>query len=381
MNRAVFVACLLAGTAGLSAAAPAPEIEIVLYSGTVPVGERDPATAFSLDGGQTWAPSFCIAPHPAYGILPGTAYLHSGPSIYEGADAALFRARFRLPERFAAPSLRVLVHADNAARVFLNGISIGEQPFGVTVDNFTDPAEGFGTDDPALFRSGENILEFQVVNFGGPGGFNYSAIVRATGADEPPTAVISAPAAVEADSPEGAVVTLDGSSSEDPDGDPLTYAWSEGGRVLSRDPVFTPTLPIGLYVFTLTVTDPSGQSDEALATVVVVDSTPPSISRAAACPNVLWPPCRQMVAVNVRVSAFDAADPSFSSAIVSVDSSEPGDGDIEQTGPLSLRLRAERSMRGPGRTYTITVECRDASGNVSRASTSVFVPPCQRRSR
>ena len=45
-----------------------------------------------------------------------------------------------------------------------------------------------------------------------------------------------------------------------------------------------------------------------------------------------------------------------------------------------VRVRAERGEDGPGRTYTITVECRDDTGdNASEAETSVFVPHDQGR--
>ena len=69
--------------------------------------------------------------------------------------------------------------------------------------------------------------------------------------------------------------------------------------------------------------------------------------------------------------------------IVSVDSSEPdtrpGAGpDWEITGDLTVRLRAERSGPGPGRAYTITVECRDGAGNRTAGTATVAVPHDQR---
>ena len=67
---------------------------------------------------------------------------------------------------------------------------------------------------------------------------------------------------------------------------------------------------------------------------------------------------------------------------MNVTSSDPvnglGDGDTspdwEITGPLSLLLRAERGALGGERTYTVTVECVDASGLPSRTSVTVIVP-------
>ena len=39
----------------------------------------------------------------------------------------------------------------------------------------------------------------------------------------------------------------------------------------------------------------------------------------------------------------------------------------------SVQLRAEREGNGDGRVYTITFKVTDASGNVSRATATVFV--------
>jgi hypothetical protein len=71
-----------------------------------------------------------------------------------------------------------------------------------------------------------------------------------------------------------------------------------------------------------------------------------------------------------------------STKIVSVTSNEAdnglGDGDTAIdfviTGDLSLSLRAERSGKGDGRVYTITVEAVDAAGNASELTTTVSVP-------
>ncbi|HEY8646916.1 MAG TPA: carboxypeptidase-like regulatory domain-containing protein, partial [Gaiellaceae bacterium] len=113
-----------------------------------------------------------------------------------------------------------------------------------------------------------------------------------------------------------------------------------------------------------------------------VDTTPPAISKLTASPNVLWPADHKLVPVTITATATDNVDPSPTCAIASVTSSEPvdglGDGDTSPdwilTGPLTLQLRAERSGTGPGRTYTITVACKDAAGNSSHADVTVTVP-------
>jgi len=94
-----------------------------------------------------------------------------------------------------------------------------------------------------------------------------------------------------------------------------------------------------------------------------------------------------MLPVSIAADVSDDRDPSPVCRILSVASSEPqnapGDGntgsDWNITGPLALELRAERSGGGAGRTYTITVECADTSGNRSQAPVKVQVPHDQRR--
>ena len=70
-----------------------------------------------------------------------------------------------------------------------------------------------------------------------------------------------------------------------------------------------------------------------------------------------------------------------SCSIISITSNEPvngtGDGDTapdwEIVDANHVRLRAERAGNGDGRTYTITVKCVDANGNMSIATTTVVV--------
>jgi hypothetical protein len=72
---------------------------------------------------------------------------------------------------------------------------------------------------------------------------------------------------------------------------------------------------------------------------------------------------------------------------VGVTSNEPvngtGEGDTAPdwavTDAVSVQLRAERAGTGSGRVYTITVTCRDASGNAAVGSATVEVPKSQAR--
>ena len=122
----------------------------------------------------------------------------------------------------------------------------------------------------------------------------------------------------------------------------------------------------------------------ALTPRQVRDTQPPVITSVTATPSTLWPANHKMVAITVTAKATDNVGVT-SLKITRVTSSEPdnglGDGDtandISLTGPLTVALRAERSGKGNGRTYTITVEAKDAAGNAATKSTTVFVPKNQ----
>lgn len=79
-----------------------------------------------------------------------------------------------------------------------------------------------------------------------------------------------------------------------------------------------------------------------------------------------------MVRVNLEAQVAERCS-SASWAIVDVQSNEPvnghGDGhtapDWSITGDHTVKLRAERSGRGEGRVYSITIQAVDAAGNLS----------------
>ena len=122
--------------------------------------------------------------------------------------------------------------------------------------------------------------------------------------------------------------------------------------------------------------NPSGAPQPWLARLAEAPScAQPAISSITATPSVLWPPNHKMVSVSVLVDATAACGPPVC-AIASVASNEPGDGagDIEITAALRALLRSERTGGSMGRTYTISVACRDAAGNEATGTTTVQVP-------
>jgi hypothetical protein len=119
--------------------------------------------------------------------------------------------------------------------------------------------------------------------------------------------------------------------------------------------------------------------------VQVLDRTPPTISLSLD-PTFLWPPNHKLVAITAAVGVEDICDAEPSFVLSSIASSEPdngfGDGntpnDIQDaaynTADTTFRLRAERSGRGNGRTYSVLYSASDQSGNTAPAGAAVVVP-------
>ena len=178
-----------------------------------------------------------------------------------------------------------------------------------------------------------------------------------------------------------AAVTLDARGSSHPGGGTLTFSWT-GPFGTATGPTPTVTLPKGTHEITLTINDGNGGVASDTVVVTVIDKIAPLFVNLTVTPSSLLKANHQMVPVTVSVTVTDNCDSSVSCKIISVNSNEPikglGDGDKSPdwviTGNLTLDLRAERSAKGTGRWYTITVECTDSSGNRSTREVQVSVP-------
>jgi PKD domain len=222
-----------------------------------------------------------------------------------------------------------------------------------------------------------------------PGGLSNSASTLVMVTDQPPVARAGADQAVHASGPNGASVKLDGSASSDPDGDPLTYAWTDenGNPVGGATAVTYVTVQLGTHTFTLTVKDPAGLSSSSSThvTVTVRDTTAPTLQLSLS-PTNLWPANHKLVEVTASISASDAVDANPAIKLVSITSNDPNTtaDDIQSVdgGPLAFGsdvrtflLRADRDPKNSPRVYTVTYCVKDASGNTSSASAQVLVGP------
>jgi hypothetical protein len=142
----------------------------------------------------------------------------------------------------------------------------------------------------------------------------------------------------------------------------------------------TAAYPLGATVITWTARDPAGNATSDQQRVVVRDVERPVLSAVTVDRPVLWPPNHAMIDVAV---GYDARDNSGApTCSLNVTSDEPvagtGDGDTSPDWAVldahRVRLRAERSGHGDGRTYTLTASCIDATGNRASGSVTVSVP-------
>ena len=196
-------------------------------------------------------------------------------------------------------------------------------------------------------------------------------------------------------------VTLSGEVS-DFDGDPLAFEWRTGGAVLfsgsalppfggapvslSEETVGTLTLGLGSHLVELAVSDGVNSEVSEAILVEVIDTEAPTLAPVPSR-TILWPPNHELVAVSIEANARDNSGGPVT-LDVTVVSNEPaeydGDGDFEpdhevvavdsSAGLIELELRAERSGKGDGRVYTVTVGATDASGNRSTAEILVKAP-------
>ena len=143
--------------------------------------------------------------------------------------------------------------------------------------------------------------------------------------------------------------------------------------------------PVGTTTVTVTGTRLDGTSDSCSFDVTVNDTEPPVVSEATVDKPTLWPPNHQMELVTVNYTTTDNCSVD---CVLTVSSNEPinglGDGDTAPDWQVidahHVLLRAERSAKGNGRIYTITVTCTDPAGNQVVRTATVTVPKSQGKS-
>ena len=186
-----------------------------------------------------------------------------------------------------------------------------------------------------------------------------------------PTLTLPDPISIEGNAFGGATVTYTASAFDVVDGNVVPVCAPASGALFQ----------LGTTKVTCTAVDARGNRASGSFDVTVSDTSSPTIRRATPTAATLWPPNHAMTPITIQVSVSDTVDPAPSCYITRVSGNDGATADDWQiTSPLTLNLRAERLGPGKGRTYTIGVQCADASGNVSLpTSTTVFVPHDQRK--
>jgi len=267
------------------------------------------------------------------------------------------------------------------------------QDLWVSVECVNQPAGTYpaGIDcGPAIDTKGDWIYadgvldwsEIQIFGFD----FNWNLWTGVEIPNNPPIADAGPDQTLEQTSYAGAVVTLDGSGSYDPDDDPLTYDWTwDGGSATGVSP--TVTLPLGTTTVTLTVSDEVLTGSDTV-NIKVEDTTPPDI-KLSSNQIILRPPNDKYQTIRISdfvLSVTDICDATLGIAnvkITSVSSDEPenakGDrdgntrNDIVIRNAQTVKLRAERDEKANGRVYTINFKVTDLSGNTATGCYKIWV--------
>lgn len=177
-------------------AASANADSIVLKSGNAPIGQLDPQITVRgadvvVNGvGRSSAPGIpmqqALVISPCYAWYPapdGSNWIGCNWDTFGPAGGYIYQTSFVLPQGLSGPHMNILASSDNGGNIYLNGSllsSIG--PNGCTGHNWR---ETYIIDDPSLFHSGTNTLEFWVYNSEGPTGLAFSAVVDYTPVPEP----------------------------------------------------------------------------------------------------------------------------------------------------------------------------------------------------
>jgi hypothetical protein len=139
-------------------------------------------------------------------------------------------------------------------------------------------------------------------------------------------------------------VTLDGSGSIDPDGDPLVYEWRNGGTLLGTTAVINVNMPVGTHTLTLTVSDGTFTASDTMQ-LTVSNLSPVAVDDVATT--------QENTPVTIAVRANDS-DPG-SDPLTITDVTQGAHGAVVNNGGVDVTYTPAGGYFGPDSfTYTIS---------------------------
>jgi hypothetical protein len=176
----------------------------------------------------------------------------------------------------------------------------------------------------------------------------------------PPVADAGSDQTLSEEAGQGALVSLNGSQSHDPDGTIVSYAWQAAESVIASDATATVNLPVGQHTITLVVADDQGasSSDDVLVTVLAAN-VPPEADAGD------------------DVTVIDADQDGGESVLLDGSGSSDADGNIVaydwyKAGTCIARGASASAKFGVGK-HSVTLSVTDDSGQVSSDSLVVEV--------
>jgi K319-like protein/NHL repeat-containing protein len=173
---------------------------------------------------------------------------------------------------------------------------------------------GAGTATPSFIApevtplDGSQTLTFQLIVDDGTNSSDPDTVnITVNHVNKAPIADAGADMTVEQQSPAGSNVTLNGAGSSDPDGDPLSFAWT--GPFVGTATGDMPTVPIpaGANTVTLVVNDGTVNSAPDMVSITVQDTIDPSVTPPA---DITVDQTAELTPVNIDIAtATDAVDP------------------------------------------------------------------------
>jgi len=154
--------------------------------------------------------------------------------------------------------------------------------------------------------------------------------------------------------PSGVDVTLHGSGSSDPDGDPLTYTWT-GAFGIADGVMPTVTLAAGVHVVTLTVDDGNGGTDSDTVEITVN---------------------QRPIAVAGPDQTINAPSPGGVAVTLNGSGSSDPDGDPlthTWTGPFGMAMGVSPTVTIPGGVHTLTLTVSDGKGGTAADTVTITI--------